>query len=269
MAHSCDDNSKELDEKIAVVTGGSQGIGFAIALGLARIGADILLVSRQEDRLRTSADEISRATGSRVEYVAADLRTAAGCAKVASKLEVFDNRIDILVNSAGATKGGSFFDLKDEDWEDGFLLKFHGTVRLTRMLWTALAANNGNVVNIAGSAARTPTPDFMIGGAVNAALAHFSKALAELGLPDGVNVNVIHPGQTVTARLEGLFDAKAQEQGISPAKVREEAIRRSGIRRLATVEDMANLAVFLCLPTSRHINGTAIAVDGGATRGLF
>ena len=102
-----------------------------------------------------------------------------------------------------------------------------------------------------------------------AALANFGKALAGLGLSDDVNVNTIHPGQTHTERLEQIMEAEATRTGATPEEVLATAVNRQGIRRLGTPEDVAELVAFLCSPAARHIQGTAIAVDGGATKGLF
>ena len=106
--------------------------------------------------------------------------------------------------------GGNFFELPDDAWTDGFALKFHAAVRLTRLFWPLLKAAHGNVVSIVGGAARTPGPEFLIGGAVNAACANFAKGLTALGNRDDINVNVIHPGQTRTDRVEQLFAAIRQ-----------------------------------------------------------
>ena len=124
-------------------------------------------------------------------------------------------------------------------------------------------------MNIIGGLARTPTPDIMIGGAVNAAFANFSKALAGQGLRDDVNVNTIHPGQTRPERHHTLMTARAAAAGTTAEEFEQSLIKRQGVRRLGEVDDVAALAVFLCLPEARHIQGAAIAVDGGGTAGLF
>lgn len=178
-------------------------------------------------------------------------------------------KVDILVNCAGATRAGPFRELDDAAWEDGFALKFHAAVRLSRLFWPDLVSSHGTVVNIVGGLARTPTPDIMIGGAVNAAFANFSKALAGLGLRDDVNVNTIHPGQTVTTRLETLLEARAAADGVTPAEFQASVVEEHGVRRLGRPEDVAALAVFLCLPEARHIQGVAVSVDGGGTSGLY
>ncbi len=132
-----------------------------------------------------------------------------------------------------------------------------------------LEAAGGHVVNINGGAARTPDRGFMIGGAVNAAMANFTKALAGLGKRSGVNVNAILPGLTETDRVEELFAQRAAATGHTVEEVRAQQIRDSGLQRLGQPEDIAELALFLCSERARHIQGTAIAVDGGQTPGVY
>ncbi len=228
-----------------------------------------MIAARTGSDLAETARSVSAETGTRIETCAGDLRSLEGCERLHGKtLDVFGGA-DILVNCAGATQAGPFLDQDDATWQDGFALKFHAAVRLARLFWPALAESHGTVINIVGGLARTPTPDVMIGGAVNAALANFSKALAGLGLRDDVNVNTIHPGQTVTERLENLLSTRAAAAGVTPEEFQRSLVEKQGIRRLGTPEDVAHLAVYLCLPEARHIQGTAISVDGGATAGLF
>lgn len=261
--------AENLAGTVAVVTGGSRGIGRAIAQRLAAEGSDCLIVARTAEDLATAADELTAATGRRIETCAIDLRSMEGCEAVPSRLQETFGRVDILVNCAGATQAGPFLELGDDVWQDGFNLKFWGAVRLTRLLWPSLREARGTVINIVGGFARTPAADFMIGGAVNAAFANFSKALAALGLRDDVNVNTVHPGQTVTDRLDQVFESRAAQAGITPEEFQQQIIQRQGVRRLGKPDDVAALVAFLCSPEARHIQGTAIGVDGGATSGLF
>jgi NAD(P)-dependent dehydrogenase (short-subunit alcohol dehydrogenase family) len=124
-------------------------------------------------------------------------------------------------------------------------------------------------LNIVGGAARSPDADFLIGGSVNAAVANFSKGLSRLGMHDGVNVNVIHPGNTATERQEELLAQRAAATGKTVDELRAAAFAKSGIRRVGQVEDIAALALFLCSDRARHIQGTATAVDGGAGVGYY
>jgi 3-oxoacyl-[acyl-carrier protein] reductase len=255
-----------LDNKVAVVTGGSKGIGRAIARRLAADGATLVIASRTEEDLKRVADEIEETP---VVPVAVDLSTLEGCEQLHQETMAAFDTVDILVNCAGATRSGPFLELSDELWQEGFDLKFFGAVRLSRLFWPQLSASRGSVVQIVGGMARTPNPNFAIGGSVNAALANFGKALAGQGLLDDVNVNIVHPGQTRTERLDQMMADEASRIGETPEEVLEKTVIRQGIRRLGTPEDVAELVAFLCSPEARHITGTAISVDGGATKGLY
>lgn len=259
----------ELNGKVAVVSGGSKGIGLACADKLAADGADIFLAASNTERLAAAAGRIESDTGRSVQFHAADLRTPEGCAATHAAAQKAFGRCDILINAAGATRGGIFPEQPDEDMIDGFALKFHGAVRLCRLFWPALKESNGTVVNIVGGFARTPAADFMVGGAVNAALANFSKALADKGLTDDVNVNWIHPGLTVTERLEGIFADRAAQQGRTRDEIETAAVAAEGIRRLGQPEDVANLVAYLCAPAARHIHGAGLVVDGGGSKGYY
>jgi len=254
--------------KRAVVSGASKGIGKAVALRLAREGADLALLARSAGTLGAVAGKIT-ALGRRAEVVAGDLRGLETCVAAAKQAREALGGVDIFVHCAGATKGGLFMELEDAVWEDGFALKFSAAVRLTREFWPSLAENKGSVVNIVGGFARTPDPDFMIGGAVNAALANFTKALAGLGKRDDVNVNAIHPGMTVTERLTEILQTEAQRSGESLAEVEARKVKAEGIRRLGQPEDVAALVAYLCSAEARHVQGVAISIDGGATAGVY
>ena len=135
-------------------------------------------------------------------------------------------RLDILVNNAGATKRADFFTLTEEDWQDGFALKFHGYVRTTRAAWPHLRETRGCIVNIVGVGSRAGSAEFTIGGSVNVALLNFTKAMADIGMKDGVRVNAINPGLIETERfgrnIERVTQAarlRHREQAVAPPAV--------------------------------------------------
>ena len=256
----------EFEGKIVVISGGSRGIGRGMALAFAREGAQTVLASSSEQNLAAAAKAVA-AEGPQPLTVAGDLRKLEACEQLFKRVNERFQRCDVLVNNAGATRAGAFLDLPDAVWLEGFALKFFGCVRLTRLFWPLLKASQGSVVNIVGGAARTPDAEFLIGGAVNAAVANFSKGLSKLGNRDNVNVNVIHPGNTDTERQDELRRQRAAALGRTVDELRAEALTKSNMRRFGKPEDIAALALFLCSERARHVQGTAIAVDGGATPG--
>ena len=259
----------EFHGKLAVITGGSRGIGREIAVDFAKAGAQTVIVSSSESNLAAATKTVAAAGGPAPLAIAVDLKRLEGCQQVLKQVQDKFKRCDILVNSAGATKAGNFVDLPDEAWMDGYALKFFGCVRMCRLFWPLLKTAQGHVVNIIGGAARTPGADFSIGGSVNAAMGNFSKSLSQLGKRDGVNVNAIHPGATDTERFGELLDQRSRASGKSIDELRKEATAKDGIRRVGKPEDISALTLFLCSEKARHIQGTAIAVDGGATAGYY
>jgi 3-oxoacyl-[acyl-carrier protein] reductase len=256
-------------DKVALVTGGSKGIGRACAERLAAEGCDVMIVARTEADLEAAADAIAKASGRRIETCAADLRSPQGCEAAIGALKHAFGRLDILVNNAGATQSGDFCKLDDSVWEDGFALKFYAGVRLARALWPLLKDAQGAVVNVIGGASKTPSANFMIGGAVNAAITNFTKALAELGLRDGVTVNAVHPGMTVTGRLDALLNQRAAADSLSREAYEERELARSGLRRYGRPEDVASLVAYLASPLAEQIHGADLFVDGGATKTIL
>jgi 3-oxoacyl-[acyl-carrier protein] reductase len=166
--------------------------------------------------------------------------------------------ISIVVNNAGATRRGEFLQLTDDDWSDGYALKFFGAVRLTRAAWPHLKASSGSLVNIAGVGGRTPGPDFTIGGSVNAALLSFTKAMADVGVRDGVQVNAINPGMVRTDRFKARLAHVSEEQ----------IVRELKITGIGEPEDVAALLAFVVGPEGRRLHGALIDIDGGATKTL-
>ena len=259
----------EFQGKVVVITGGSRGIGREIAVDFAKAGAQTVIVSSSETNLAAASKTVAAAGGHAPVAIAVNLKTLDGCEQVLKQVEGKFKRCDILVNSAGATKAGNLVELPDDAWMDGYALKFFGCVRMCRLFWPMLKTAQGHVVNIIGGAARTPGADFTIGGSVNAAMGNFSKSLSQIGKRDGVNVNAIHPGATDTERFGELLDQRSRASGKSIDDLRKEATAKDGIRRIGKPEDISALTLFLCTERARHIQGTAIAVDGGSTAGYY
>jgi len=256
---------KSLQNRVAIVTGASRGIGRAIALRLARHGARLVLTARDRDALH-HVEHAIRAAGGQATSIAADLRLTESPIEITDfALQAF-GQIDILVNNAGATKRGSFLTLTDDEWADGFALKFFGAVRLTRAAWPHLKHRSGSVVHISGIGGRTPGPEFAIGGSVNAALLSFTKALADLGISDGVQVNAINPGAVRTDRLQGRLNRIVQEDSVDLATAERKFVEQSVITRVGEPDDIANLVAHIVSPEGRFLHGSLIDIDGGQTK---
>jgi 3-oxoacyl-[acyl-carrier protein] reductase len=234
---------------------------------LARDGAKTVLCARDVAALEDGVKEITAAGGTAAS-IALDLRLAGSPAQLAEFAVKQFGGIDIVVNNAGATKRGVFLELTDDDWADGFALKFFGAVRLTRAAWPHLKASRGSVVNISGGGGRTPGAEFAIGGSVNAAMQSFTKAMAEVGIADGVQVNVINPGLVRTGRFQKRLEAVAKEQRVDLATAERQMVAASKTTRVGEPEDIAALVAFIVGAEGRFLQGAMIDMDGGSTKTL-
>ena len=253
-----------LSNKVGIVTGASRGIGKAIAETLSAEGMKVVLVARSSAALESLAKTLPNE--SLVQAI--DLR-APGSANqiVAATMETF-SKLDLLVNNAGATKRGDFLALTDEEWTEGFALKFYGAMRLSRAAWPYLQANKGTIINIIGIGGKTGSAEFTIGGAVNAALMNLTKALADRGIKDGVRVNAINPGSIATERLQIRIQNYAKEKDIDLEEAAKRLPREMKIARFGNPTEIARAVAFLASPQADYIQGTIFDVDGGATRTL-
>jgi 3-oxoacyl-[acyl-carrier protein] reductase len=178
-------------------------------------------------------------------------------------------RLDLLVNNAGATQRGDFLALDDAAWADGYALKLHGAVRLTRAAWPHLVASGtGGVVNIAGAGGRVAAADFTIGGSVNAALMNLTKALADRGVKDGVRVCCINPGSIRSDRLQGRIATLACERGLDDAAAAAALAEQTGVARFGEPEEIAAVVAFLAGAQAGYVQGSILDVDGGWVRAV-
>jgi NAD(P)-dependent dehydrogenase (short-subunit alcohol dehydrogenase family) len=254
-----------LTDKVAIVTGASQGIGSAIAKSLARNGAKVVLAARDAQKLAETVATIRKAGSESMPYPA-DLREVDAPQRLVEAAIAQFGRIDIVVNNAGATKRGAFLTLNEQDWQDGFALKFFGSIRLVRAAWPHLKNRSGSIVSIAGVGGRTPGAEFAIGGSVNAALLSFTKAIAELGVEDGIQVNAINPGFIRTDRLKKRLEGSAASLGVTMIEAERTMVEDAQISRLGEPEDIAHLVTFVVSKEGRFLHGSLIDMDGGQTK---
>lgn len=250
--------------KTAIITGASRGIGRAIALKLAAEGARVVLCARDETALATVAGEV----GEDAAIAPLDLRLPDSPQELVRLALARFNQIDIVINNAGATKRGEFLDLTDDDWADGYALKLHGAVRLTRAAWPHLKATNGSLLNIAGTGGRTPGAQFTIGGSVNAALLSFTKAMADNGIRDRIQVNAVSPGTVRTDRFAKRMETLAREKQTPLEGAEAIFIKEAKVTRVGEPEDIAALVAFIVSPAGRFLQGSLIDMDGGFTKTL-
>ena len=182
-------------------------------------------------------------------------------------LQAFE-RVDLVVNNAGATPRGDFLTLTEQQWADGFALKFFGAVRLSRAAWPELMKTGGSIVNIAGVGGQTGDAEFTVGGAVNAAMLNLTKSLADRGVRDGVRVNAIAPGTIATDRLTTRVKKIAGEKGLSEPEAERRMLDKLGVVRFGRPEEIAAAVAYLASDVAGYVQGVVLTIDGGHTRTL-
>ena len=253
-----------LTDKVAIITGASRGIGRAIAQRLSAEGMKLVIAARTESLL----DEVAQSCATEVLPVALDLREATAAQNLIDRAVAHFGGVDVLVNNAGATKRGEFLTLSEDDWTDGFALKFFSSVRCARAAWPHLQTRHGAIINIIGVGGRTGSAEFAIGGSVNAALMNLTKVLADKGLAEGVKVNAINPGSIATERLKTRIATVAAEQNLSPEAAATKMASKLGVARFGTPDEIARAVAYLASDASSYCQGAILDVDGGQTRTL-
>ncbi|MCP4327977.1 MAG: SDR family oxidoreductase [Alphaproteobacteria bacterium] len=258
-----------LNGKIAIVAGGSKGLGAASANGLAAEGAKLFLTSRNEDQLAETARRLKNDHGADAEIFPADLIDPAAANAIAEAAIERFGRIDILINSAGASQGGVFWEISDEVWEESFALKVMGTIRLMRAVVPKMRERKyGRIVTIAGSSGHQPSPRILPAAAANAALLAVTTGLAHELAADGIVIVAVNPGPTRTGRWNTLMKNLADQGGVSVEEVEAGFIDQVPMARLAAPEEIARIVTFLASDAAANMTGTSVTADGGWTRAL-
>jgi NAD(P)-dependent dehydrogenase (short-subunit alcohol dehydrogenase family) len=244
----------ELNGKVAVVIGGTSGIGLAIAKGMAEAGADVIPTSRRAEQVEAAAKEIL-ARGKRSIQIASDVSDRASLQNVLDEALKAFGKVDIMVNSAGRTKRAPTLDFTDEDWDSIIDTNLTGTLRAAQVFGRhMLERQYGSIINIASLSTFVALYEVAAYSASKAAVASLTKSLAIEWGPRGVRVNAIAPGVFRTPLNEKLLDET--ERG-------REFLLRTPMKRFGNVEELAGAAIFLASDAASFVNGEVLAVDGG------
>jgi len=244
----------ELNDKIAVIAGGTSGIGLAIAKGMAEAGADVVPTSRRAEMVEAAAAEIEQ-RGRRTIRLASDVSDRESLQRVLDETVSAFGKVDILVNSAGRTKRAPTLDFSEEDWNDIIDTNLTGTLRACQVFGRhMLERESGSIINIASLSTFVALFEVAAYSASKAAVASLTKSLAIEWGPRGVRVNAIAPGVFRTALNQKLLDET--ERG-------REFLLRTPMRRFGNVDELAGVAIFLASDAASFVNGEIIAVDGG------
>jgi NAD(P)-dependent dehydrogenase (short-subunit alcohol dehydrogenase family) len=257
----------ELTGRAAVVTGGSRGIGKAIARALAAEGCNVGLVARDATTLEAAAREIAAATNRKVAGLAADTGSDDDVRRVAEAARAALGPIDILVNCAaqpgGQARPPALGEITDDHFFADMNVKVMGYLRTARAFAPEMKARRfGRIINVSGLAARSTGT--IIGSMRNVSVAAMTKNIAEELAGTGVTATCVHPGLTRTEKTPGVVAARAKAKGVSEAEIEAEMGATNLTHRIITAEEIAHVVVFLASPRSVAINGDAIAAGGGA-----
>jgi NAD(P)-dependent dehydrogenase (short-subunit alcohol dehydrogenase family) len=253
-----------LRDSVVVVTGASKGIGFACAQAFAREGARVALVSRSRLNLDAALARLQDSVHVPSMFVA-DLTDPAQSTRMIDDVEATLGPIDVLVNSAGAAKRYPPDALEPQAWHDAMDAKFFSYVHpLDAVVKRMAARGRGSIVNIVGQGGKVASPVHLPGGAANAALMLATVGLAAAYGPQGVRINAINPGGTLTGRVAQGLEAEAKMTGLSAEELLERQKARIPLRRLGTPEEVAQVALFLASSQASYVTGAVIPMDGGA-----
>ena len=258
-----------LEGKIAIVTGGSKGIGRAAALALAQEGVDVAICARGMEDLEDAAADIRSQTGRRVLAIQADTGKPEDIKNLVATTVAELGGVDILINNAVNSTAAPFMKLLDEDWMNHINVKVMGYVRCSREVIPHMQARGGGrIINIGGMAAREVNTLANSNGVTNSAVSNMAKNLSDAFASDGILVNCIHPGTTRTERQTRSLAAKAEHASISIEEAERLAVAGIPIGRMVESKDIADLILFLVSGLAGAITGQTIAVEGGAGRGM-
>jgi NAD(P)-dependent dehydrogenase (short-subunit alcohol dehydrogenase family) len=262
----------ELAGKVALVTGGSRGIGKAIALELASEGVEIAIIARDSRALESARAEISGKTGRSVRAISADTADDAAVTAMVAAVLSASGRIDILVNCAAQPAGQAAPARLSEIttaalWAE-INVKVMGYLRTAREVATSMAARGGGrIINISGLAARSTGN--IIGSIRNVSVAALTKNLAEELGPQGITCVCVHPGLTRTEKTPAVIERRAQAEGSSAQAIEEKIASSNLVGRLITAQEIAHVVAFLASPKALAINGDVIAAGGGSRGAIY
>src|SRR5437588_1704737 len=260
----------QLKGKTALVTGGSEGIGKGIARALAREGVEVAICARRKDKLEAVAAEIAKESGCKIVPIPADLTKDGDAKNFVEKGHQALGRIDILVNNAGSAPGGVIEHLSEADWAQALQLKFMGYVRCLRYaLPIMVRQGGGRVVNLIGNDGVKPSYWEIAPGAANAAGQNLTLALAAQYGKHNISFVAVNPGPVRTERWAGLVDAMARDMKIPREEADTLAPSSIPLGRIAEVEEVASLVVYLASDLAHFVNGTMIEIDGGQQKPLM
>lgn len=256
-----------LKNKKAFVCGSTQGIGRAVAIELANLGASIVLLARNEDSLKQVKEELNQSQNQRHDFIVADFSKSDELKnKVGIYLENYNQPVHILINNTGGPPAGKAIDADLQEFINAFQNHLLCNQILAQSVVDGMRAEKyGRIINVISTSVKQPIPNLGVSNTIRGAVASWAKTLAgELG-EFGITVNNVLPGFTRTQRLQSIIEGKANKTGASMERVEAEMRGETPAKRFAEASEVADAVAFLASPAAAYINGVNLPVDGGRT----
>ena len=256
----------DLKNKNAIVCGSTQGIGEATAIELAKLGANITLIARNESKLLNVLNELDKSQGQVHSFICIDFSDSE---KLKEEVNLLKGTYHILINNTGGPAGGPITDAKTQSFEDAFRMHLvNNQILVQKVVESMKAEGFGRIVNIISTSVKAPIPGLGVSNTIRAAVANWAKTLSIELAEYGITVNNVLPGFTNTNRLKSLIIKKAEMQAKSEEEISKMMQSQVPAGRFGEANEVANAVAFLCTPAAGYINGINIPVDGGRTKSL-
>jgi 3-oxoacyl-[acyl-carrier protein] reductase len=260
----------ELNNKIAIVTAASQGLGKASAMALAQEGATVVICSRRQKEIAEAAREIHDATGAAIVPIVADVLKLEDIRRLVAETKRQFGTVHVLINNAGGPPTGTISSLTDEDWHKGHELTLMSMVRLTREVLPMMIEQRwGRIITITSIAAKQPINELLLSSAIRPGILGLTKVLANLHAQENITVNTVCPGNILTQRQEELSTSRAKQKNMTLEDYLKETASAIPAGRLGRPEEIGNTVAFLASEQASYINGVNLLVDGSAAKGIY
>jgi 3-oxoacyl-[acyl-carrier protein] reductase len=257
-----------LKGKTALVMASSQGLGKAIAASFIEEGVNVVLASRNEEKLADVQSELLKNNGGRASYIQTDITDSSQIQRAVQHVVDTYGRLDILVNNAGGPPAGSFEQITDEQWQQAFELNLLSYIRTIREALPHLKKNGGKIINIASSSIKEPIPGLLLSNTFRTGIVGLTKTLASELAGDNILINTVAPGRIATDRVAFLDEVNAEKQGITKAEMEEKVKAGIPLGRYGEPEEFAKVVTFLVSDANSYMTGSSFLVDGGMVKSI-
>lgn len=254
--------------KTALILASSQGLGKAIATRLVEEGADVMIASRNEEKLKDTAESLKALGKGRVSYMKTDITSKEDIEKLVDKTIKEFGKINLLVNNAGGPPAGTFEEMKDEDWQKAFELNLLSYIRTIREVLPHMKENGGKIVNIASSSVKEPIPGLILSNTFRLGIVGLTKTLAAEFAPYQILINTAAPGRIATDRVAQLDEWNGKKLGLSKEEMEKKNQAAIPLKRYGKPEEFANYVLFLLSDLNTYMTGQTFMIDGGMVKSI-